>query len=232
MSLPIDYPEICRYLGYRGDARPGAGTEAAIRACAGRLAGAVHPRAVSHREPLSRPGGGVLELGPLRVESRDLAKALDGCEKVIFFAATLGVEADRLIARAQAGRVSEALFYQASAAALIETYCDQVNEVLRAEARKEGWYLRPRFSPGYGDFALDHQRAILQILDAPRRIGLTVTDSLLLAPVKSVTAVIGMSRTPRPGQRAGCAGCGQSQCPYRREDAPGGLCPTESEVLS
>ena len=50
---------------------------------------------------------------------------------------------------------------------------------------------RPRFSPGYGDFPLTAQRDIFAILDCPKRIGLSLNQSLLLSPTKSVTAVIG-----------------------------------------
>ena len=71
----------------------------------------------------------------------------------------------------------------------------------------EGWYLRPRFSPGYGDFSLNHQTEIISVLQCPKKIGLTLTDSLLMAPAKSVTAVIGLSRIKQPCHRHGCEVC-------------------------
>ena len=51
-----------------------------------------------------------------------------------------------------------------------------------------------RDSPGYGDFPLEAQREILVILDTPRKIGVSLTDSLLMVPSKSVSAVIGVAR--------------------------------------
>ena len=112
--------------------------------------------------------------------------------------------------------MGEAVICQAAGAALIEAYCDQVNDALRAEAKEQGWYLRPRFSPGYGDFSLACQRELTQALQTPTKIGLTVTESLLLAPVKSVTAVIGMTRDPRPCPRQGCEACEKTDCAFRR----------------
>ncbi|WNX86547.1 hypothetical protein RWV98_09865 [Agathobaculum sp. NTUH-O15-33] len=56
----------------------------------------------------------------------------------------------------------------------------------------------------------------MRLLDTPRQIGLTVTDSLLLAPVKSVTAVIGLSSEPQPCHKNGCEECGKKNCEYRR----------------
>ena len=67
--------------------------------------------------------------------------------------------------------------------------------------RKDGFYAKPaptipghtfRFSPGYADFPLEVQPKLLEILDAPRRIGLTVSPSLLLIPTKSVTCILGV----------------------------------------
>ena len=57
--------------------------------------------------------------------------------------------------------------------------------------RDSGLAVRPRFSPGYGDLPLALQREVFAALDCPRRIGLTLSDSLLMSPTKSVTALIG-----------------------------------------
>ena len=56
----------------------------------------------------------------------------------------------------------------------------------------EGETLVPRYSPGFGDFPLSAQREILSVLDAARAIGVSLTDTLLMVPSKSVSAVIGV----------------------------------------
>ena len=177
---------------------------------------AAQPRTASRIFPLSFPGGDRLALGPLAVESAALGKNLAGCEEVILFAATLGVGVDRLIARSGAGRVSDAAVYQAAGAALIEEVCDQAWEELRRAGEAEGWHLRPRFSPGYGDFPLSCQRELLALLRAPETIGLTAGESMLLLPTKSVTAVMGRSRLALPCHRTGCEACGKTDCAFRR----------------
>ena len=58
----------------------------------------------------------------------------------------------------------------------------------------EGETLVPRYSPGFGDFPLTAQREILSVLDAARAIGVSLTDTLLMVPSKSVSAVIGVKR--------------------------------------
>lgn len=213
--IAFDREEAIRYLGYR-DIQPDAAVEEQITRCAANLQEAVHPRSVFATFPLSHPAEDVLEFSHVTVHSRNLARNLKGCTGVYLMAATLGVGADRLLARASAVRMSEAVIYQAVAAAMIEAYCDEVNDAIRQEAKRNGLYCRPRFSPGYGDFSIAHQRDFSRLLDTPRRIGLTVTENCLLAPIKSVTAVIGLADTPQPCHRRGCEDCGKTDCAFRR----------------
>ena len=219
MTAAAPYEEVCRYLGYKRGVQPDPETERLIRACTARVEEAAEPKVVSTVLPLTCSGEDGLKLGPIGVKSAALAKNLRGCGQVILFAATLGLEVDRLIARSGAGRVAEGAVYQAAGAALIEAVCDAANDALRRESEAEGWYLRPRFSPGYGDLSITHQPDITRLLRTPERIGLTVTDSMLLLPVKSVTAVVGRARQAVPCHRQGCEACGKTDCPFRRESA-------------
>lgn len=214
MTVRAPFDQVCRYLGCRGEVDPALAGR--IRALTHQVEEAAQPRTASRIFPLSFPGGDRLALGPLTVESAALRKNLAGCEEVILFAATLGVGVDRLIARSGAGRVSDAAVYQAAGAALIEAVCDQAWEELRRAGEAEGWHLRPRFSPGYGDFPLSCQRELLTLLRAPETIGLTTGESMLLLPTKSVTAVMGRSRLALPCHRTGCEACGKTDCAFRR----------------
>ena len=131
--------------------------------------------------------------------------------------ATLGIEADMLMKRYSVTEISKAVVVQACAAAMLEEYLDDWQEELREQKREEGYFLRPRFSPGYGDFDIHHQEDMLRMLDSARKIGLTMTDAHMLSPSKSVTAVIGMSREDIACHRVGCEACGKTDCMYRRE---------------
>ena len=213
--IPFDRQEALRYLGYRG-AQPDAAVSARLDACAAELQAAARPRSIFRRFALTHPSADTLCIADVTVCSRDLSRNLRGCMGVYLMAATLGIEADRLLARASAVRMSDAVLYQAAAAAMIETVCDGVNDMIRCEAAGEGLYCRPRFSPGYGDFSIEHQRDFARLLDTARQIGLTVTESCLLAPTKSVTAVIGLTNTPQPCHRSGCETCEKTDCAFRR----------------
>ena len=126
-----------------------------------------------------------IDVGFAKVNSAALKKALSGCHKVVVFAATVGVEMDRLVAKYSAISPSKGLMLQAIGAERIECLCDMFCADLRALADERGETIRPRFSPGYGDLPLELQREVFSALDCPRKIGLTLNDSLLMSPTKS-----------------------------------------------
>ena len=142
-----------------------------------------------------------LEIGKLLIESRNLYRNLNGCDQVILLGATLGIGVDMLMKRSSITDMAQAVVLQAAAAAMLEEYLDDWQEKEALELEKEGRYLRPRFSPGYGDFSIQHQETILRMLDTAKRIGLTMTESCMLTPTKSVTALIGISDTKIPCHR-------------------------------
>ena len=137
--------------------------------------------------------GNALDLGFCRVESNALAKNLKGCERIILFAATVGLGIDRLIMKY--GRISpfKGLIMQAIGAERIEAVCDSFCEGLQ----EKGYSLRPRFSPGYGDLPLELQTDIFRALSPEKNIGLTLSSSCLMSPTKSVTAIMGIEKKSR-----------------------------------
>ncbi|MBR6472018.1 MAG: hypothetical protein IKS83_09495 [Victivallales bacterium] len=221
--LEIPRKEIYRYLGYHGVA-PSTEVEALVGRCVAHLQEVIEPRAIHAVFPLEISPDGMLSFGGMRVSSQSLLKNLDGCVEVCMMAATIGVGVDRLIRQAEVRQMSQAVIYQAAGAAAVEELCDQHNAEIAAEAQTRGLACRPRFSPGYGDFALEHQRQFLQILNASKRIGVCLSDSLLMTPSKSVTAVIGLCKenstsTIDPGLEAepghACQHCGCPDCQFR-----------------
>ena len=158
----------------------------------------------------------VLDMGFLQTKSKSLERNLRDCERVILFAATLGSRVDVLLHRYNMIQMSKAVVMQAASVAMLETFCDEKNQELKSSYEAKGWYLRPRFSPGYGDFPLECQREIAPALEMGKRIGVNLTDTLLMMPSKSVTAVIGASRLPRNCTVQGCEVCAKRDCAYRR----------------
>lgn len=208
----MDYKrkEALRYLGARqGDTRAGILVDTVYL----KLRNEVQPRYILEKHAVSVDDSGVtLDLG-VRFTSKGLAAHLKGCTTALLLAATLGSRIDIAIRRLAVASVAEGAAAQAVAAALIESYCDEV----QACADTGGLAQRPRFSPGYGDWDLKEQKLLFSVLDCPRRIGLTLTDGLMMAPAKSVTAVIGLSESVACVWNK-CMTCGNINCPYREEN--------------
>ena len=156
-----------------------------------------------------------LTIGNSKIQSKNLAKNLKGCKQVIIFGATLGTGVDLLMKRYSVSDMTKAVVLQACAAAVLEEYCDTIQKEMAKEL-DAGLYLRPRFSPGYGDFSILHQKELLQMLEAPKKIGLTLTEGYMLTPTKSVTALLGISKDAKECDIKGCEACTKEDCIYRR----------------
>ncbi len=203
--LPYDKLEVLRYAGIPKAAllNGGEGEYAQVTELMESCIAEVDPQLtfrVCWKEfPICQTEKG-LDLGFTVTASKSLQKNLENCDTVVLFAATTGLALDRMIFKY--GRISPAKGHmmQALGAERIETLCDTFNEEVRREKEKEGRFLRPRYSPGYGDLPLEMQTDIFKALDCTRTIGLTLNDSLTMAPSKSVTAIIGVCKENRRSQ--------------------------------
>lgn len=205
--------EILRYAGVREKT---AEIESLMRECIAELGDRLCFK-VCYTELGACVVGNDVDLGFCKVCSAALAKNLRGCDRIVLMGATVGLEIDRLIARYGTLSPSRALMMQAIGAERIESLCDSFCEEIKEEKRLLGKSVRPRFSPGYGDLPIELQRDIFLALDCPRRIGLSLNESLLMSPSKSVTAIIGVgSGACTDGNKLGCDVCENKGCGYRK----------------
>ena len=207
--------EAIRYLGFGRNAADGR-TYELVKESFEDLDREASPKSISRIFDLDHREDGKLVVGSMEIESRSLNRNLKGCGQVVLFGATLGAGTDRLIRRVSLTDMAKAVVLQACAAAELEEYCDQCQMEIAAELEKKGLYLRPRFSPGYGDFDIHFQEPLMRMLDCAKTIGLTMTDSYMMSPTKSVTAVIGISTTKERCPISGCETCSKKDCAYRR----------------
>lgn len=129
----------------------------------------------------------IVDFGFSKVESTALSKVLLGCKKAYIFAVTVGIDVDRLISRLNIKSSVDSYFMDAIGSCAAESLAEYLSDKLCSD--KE---CTPRFSPGYADFPLGFQRALLDRLNSNVSVGITLTDNLLMIPTKSITAVIGI----------------------------------------
>lgn len=204
--------EILLYLGYRGQEISGE-LKGQIERCKKEVLASAQPRLVWRRIPKDGEIFAALEL-----EGKDIRELLEGCREVVLMAITLGQGTDRLLARSSVSDMADAVIMDACASTAIENAAENFEQDLRGEVEAERKYLTDRFSPGYGDLPLSAQRKLCAALDTERRIGLSLSSSLLMIPGKSVTAVLGVSDEPKALRKRGCECCSLFRsCMYRRE---------------
>lgn len=215
--MEIRKKEALRYLGFRGKPADSA-TDALIDEVSVAALKLVQPKSIYREVPLRRLTETETEIGGVVFHSRKLQAHLKNADRILVFAATLGVGADTLVRRYSANDDSaKAAVAQAVLASMIESYCDEICAQIAEKEEQNGYYLRPRFSPGYADLALSSQRELFFLLEITKRIGVTLNDACLMIPTKSVTAFIGLTRE-KQCQINACAACENRNCEFRREE--------------
>lgn len=214
--------EALRYMGIR-DASKDESIKEKIVATFNEIEQSIHPKYVKGVFDLEKEENQTVIKGTTyKIESQDLKKLFVNCNQCILLAATLGIDADQAIKRKQSISMLEALIMDTCCSVWIEKIVDEVESIIWQEL-KEGQYLTMRFSPGYGDVPLTSSKELLQILNAHKRIGLSLTQTYMLLPSKSVTAFIGISNQ-RENRQKNCGKCNLVRtCIYRKRGERCGL---------
>ena len=207
----LNMNEILKYLGFRGQEL----TEeiaAQIRRCTDEVLAAATPRLTYRHAPLE--DGAVLGV---TFAGNDIPRMLEPCEEVVLFGATLGPGVERLMMRYEVVNAADSVIMDACASTAIENICNNFESDMRSAVEAEGRYLTDRFSPGYGDLPIAEQPKIFALLDMTRRIGVSLTPTTIMVPRKSVTAIMGIARTPQPHRPPDCEHCLMFRsCPFRK----------------
>ena len=211
--MTLDRAEALRYLAI---ARPDAGSLEAIEPVAAALEAALTPRFTFAAFPVRHtPEGEALEGSGLVLPGKMARTMLRECSDAVLLLCTLGAGFEARLRAASARDMAQAAMLDACGSAYVEAGCDEAEQAIAA--RFPGKFLTDRFSPGYGDLPLELQPALCAALDSQRRLGVTVTESLLMVPMKTVSAVIGLADTPQPARVRGCQFCARrGTCEFRK----------------
>ncbi|MBR5439369.1 MAG: Vitamin B12 dependent methionine synthase activation subunit [Clostridia bacterium] len=185
----VNVKEILRYAGVKeGD----GGISELLKECLIEVENELVYR-VCYAEFNCKIYGEIIDLEFVKINSKNLSSNLKNANKCIVFCATIGAKIDRLIAKYSVISPLKALLFQAIGAERIESLCNLFNNEIKQSYNA----VKPRFSPGYGDLRVELQREIIEVLGANKRIGVTLNESLLMSPSKSVTAFIGANSSEK-----------------------------------
>jgi len=117
------------------------------------------------------------------------------------------------------GELSKAIILDAIASHAAEVVAEKVNEIIITENKAlfENKQYTKRFSPGYCKWTLQEgQKLIFDLLPA-NKIGITLSDSMMMIPRKSISFAINIGKIidKNLGVRE-CISCELENCSYRR----------------
>ncbi len=141
------------------------------------------------RVPVSVSPEEDVDLGFAKLRSHSLSLNLKDCNEAFVFAVTLGSGVDRALTRLAMLSQAEHYLADAVASVLAEDACRIASERLA-----QGIPVRPRFSPGFGDLELSFQPQLLEAVNAARYLGIGIGKTLLMSPMKSITAIMGICK--------------------------------------
>ena len=194
-QIEPDYDELFRYAGFAKQ-KLGEVTDeqmtALAREAVQEISEAMNCRSVYARFSLEFMDGERICFADKSLTSHHLMLNLHDCHSVYLFAATLGPAVDKCIQKVSRINPAKAVMMQAAGAMCIEKYCNLLQDFLREQEAVQGNSLRPRYSPGFGDVPLTVQNTFFELLECQKNLALTLNDSLIMSPEKSVTAFVGV----------------------------------------
>lgn len=207
-DAPYNINEIVRYTGAK---KLDASLESIIASCWKELEKIDITFSVCYVELPLNISEDVIDFGDIKMTSANLAHVLRGTNKALIFACTIGMGIDRLIQKYSQIDEVKALVLQAIGAERVETFIDIFIKEYEDQRKVK---LTKRFSPGYGDLSLETQKDVFALLKPEKSIGITLNDSLLMSPSKSVTAIVGINGDC--GKDEDCIYCDKEDCEFRR----------------
>lgn len=216
-ELKINFDEVVRYLGMKADNVDDT-TAQDISKVVKLLIDQADYKVEYKIFSIEKKTDGAAVIGTnLVLTGKAIASLLKDCDKCILLAVTLGQNVDALLRKLQITRLSQAVIADFCASSMVEDLCNQFNDELKASYNDQGLFLTDRFSAGYGDLPLTIQKDFCEVLSTQKTMGLAVTSSGLMIPRKSITAIIGIAKTPQKMKISGCKYCDfYKDCEYRK----------------
>ena len=214
----IDKAETLRYAGLRD--KRSFSDELVQKACNEALLLAT-PKASWNIYKYDASSGTVFAAPPYKLSGENITSHLENSTEVAVIAVTIGKDLeDSLTGIFNSGQYTHGLLLDAAGTAAVEDAADTVSNLIAEQAKRNGLSAVSRFSPGYGDWDIKDQQKILQLAGG-ETINITVTETSMLVPRKSITAIIGLQPAPDLPQgnckKTDCISCTLKNCLARKE---------------
>ena len=147
-----------------------------------------------------------------------ILRQLRGSEAFALFICTSGLEFEAYQQRLkEQGDMVRVFIADALGSVIAEKCADQMEKALQESIDKLGWMHTNRFSPGYCGWHVSQQQLLFPLFQG-HTCGVTLTDSSLMLPIKSVSGIIGLGKNVRHLDYT-CGLCDFKQCYKRKKKA-------------
>jgi hypothetical protein len=217
-EIDIGRQEVLSHIGYADEYQPSARILSLVNDYIENYHDLIAPSySYTIRDIVLVEGADTIIEGSITFESKVIEQLLKRCEKVAVFALTIGNHLEEMVAYlAENGLVLQATVLDAIGSGAAEKLADYVEDRIRRLASIEGLVASQRFSPGYCDWEVSQQKMVFEALKGDTA-GISLTDSLLMIPRKSVSGIIGIGLPNHNIENYNpCHTCNKKDCPGRR----------------
>jgi hypothetical protein len=215
-QIQVDLKEISSLLGTETGALE-SHTEELIGNCLGDCKRIMEPQAAFVRIPaLVDSSDDLIAMEGVSFQTgKTIKRMLSGAEAYAVLIVSIGQgpesRARELMNR---GEFLEAYITDLLASALVDSAADLVQEHIRRMAADQGWLISNRYSPGYCSWNVSEQQKLFSLFPE-NTCHITLTESSLMDPIKSISALIGMGPSVR-FQEYTCEICSMKDCAFRK----------------
>jgi len=144
-----------------------------------------------------------------------ITRQMRDAEKVVIFACTAGPGVRETYDRYMGeGDLLKAFFADTLGTVAVEKAMDKIHDILKRSSQDAGLHCTNRYSPGYCGWTVGEQQKLWKFLPE-NYCGISLTESSLMLPIKSVSGIIGLGKHSRKNPYS-CSICELDDCIYRR----------------
>jgi len=217
----ISVNEVCRLLGNGAGPVKSSRTLKRVKQLIDRSTPLLTPRVVITEKKIQDANEENLVISPgVRLRSRKMSRTMRSCDRIKVFVATIGPKVEKEIRRlTEENKVSDASILDAIASVAVENTVEKVQSRIEDGLAKEGKRTTLRFSPGYCDWNIREQEKVFSVINGDT-IDVSLTDTCLMKPRKSVSGVFGVGNEEDLKKRNmnPCLMCGMKRCIARRAE--------------
>ena len=175
------------------------------------------PNVVSvKKKVVSAERGGIRLAGGAKLRGRQLSSYLAGATDLHLFVVTIGAALEaEATALMKKGESLEGYLLDRAGSFAVESLAEGVEEALRGLYRKKRASVSRRLSPGYCDWPIEEQFTLKRLIGFSKA-GVALTESCMMVPKKSISAIVGIGPVGLfSGSGSRCGMCDKKNCGYR-----------------